>query len=642
MGGITGYFNRDGMPAHAELLSTMLASTPHRGPDGTVAWVEGCVAMGQHIMKTLPEPGAELPFRDDAAGLKVTLNGRIDNLAELSGLLAARGHPLVSGSDAECILRAYQAWGENCAVHLIGEFAFALFDARNQRLVLCRDALGVRSLYYAVDGKRIRWGSELRHVLADDSVPRKRNEGMVAEYLADEITSRTETLWESVLRLPAAHVMLVDASGMRARRYWEPNLELLRYSSDDAYAEHFRQVFTEAVRCRLRAVGPVACDLSGGLDSSSILCVANSLADAGQGAPDGLEAYTLDFAGYPEADESEFSDAVIALTGVRQVKVAPFEPPPSYYAEEARRTLDFPSAPNGAMHVSQFALARERGSRVRLCGSGGDQWLTGSRAMYADYFRHGKARSSWRELRAAGRRWGWRDSLNDLVRGGILPSLPRPAYRILRDHFGGSALPDWMLAGFADAVGLRERIQAETGNEASCESAAQRSRYSFLHKGFEAYVFEWDERTSAAQGLETRLPFYDRRLVEFTLRLPVEQLCRSTTQKVVLRRSLEPYFPPIVGTRQTKSHFSHVSVSAIESGAGSSLVAESAHLLGSLVSAGRLVQMAAETAGRYKRDDPTYVEFIHPIWQVIAMAMWMTATEGPLLVGQSGENGYDP
>jgi asparagine synthase (glutamine-hydrolysing) len=182
-------------------------------------------------------------------------------------------------SDSQLILAAYIKWGEDCPQHLLGDFIFVIWDGHKQQLFCARDHFGVKPFYYHyAAGKRFAFATEIKAVLGLPDVPRQLNEVRVAEHLLELNEDPTITLYEDILRLPAAHSMTVSRKGIQQQRYWslDPTREL-RLGSDEEYAQKFREIFTEAVRCRLRSAFPVGSTLSGGLDSSSIVCVARKL-----------------------------------------------------------------------------------------------------------------------------------------------------------------------------------------------------------------------------------------------------------------------------------------------------------------------------------------------------------------------------
>src|SRR3989449_1054025 len=327
MSGIAGLWRLGGQPVEPAELESMTARLAHRGPDGTGAWREGPVALGHGMLHTTPESLREQqPLVGTRGDLVLAADARIDNRGELCSLLPAPS----DATDADLILAAYERWDETCPEHLLGDFAFAIWDAREQRLFCARDHFGVKPFYYHHRlGRLFAFASEIKGLLALPDVPRRLNETRVADYLVPLLEDKEITFYEEIVRLPPAHWMTVDREGIRRQEYWslDPEREI-RLGSDDEYAAAFREIFTEAVRCRLRSAFPVGSMLSGGLDSSSIVCVAREL--LAQGGCPRPHTFSAVFDDVPECDERRYIETVLSGGGVephliRGDKVNPVE-----------------------------------------------------------------------------------------------------------------------------------------------------------------------------------------------------------------------------------------------------------------------------------------------------------------------------
>ena len=194
--------------------------------------------------------------------------------------------------------------GTECPARIIGDFSFVIWDKRQEQLFCVRDAVGNKPFVYFLDGRKFLWASELHQLLEDPAVSREPNEGMIGEYLAVNITHSEETLYKGILRLPPAHSLLVKAGRVVKHRYWEVDFgKELQYRRDDDYAEHFKEVFSEAVRCCLRSHRPIGAYLSGGLDSSSVVCMAQTIYEQGLAVDRGFETFSMLYPGL-SCDES--------------------------------------------------------------------------------------------------------------------------------------------------------------------------------------------------------------------------------------------------------------------------------------------------------------------------------------------------
>ncbi|MEP7356295.1 MAG: asparagine synthase-related protein, partial [Anaerolineales bacterium] len=285
MSGLCALLNFDGRPVDRAELEKMTARLAHRGPDAGGIWPPSGggpadpgspVGLGQRLLWTTPESLHErLPLASADGQLAITADARIDNRDELFGLLGLADHSL---ADSALILAAYAKWGERCPEHLLGDFAFAIWDAGKQALFCARDHLGNRPLFYHQAPGFAAIASEIKALLVLPQVPRRLNERRIAEYLATLHDDTAITFYQDIHRLPPAHSLTLSRAGAKLERYWALDpARALPPASDEAYADGFRELFTEAVRCRLRSAYPVGAMLSGGLDSSSIVCVARQL-----------------------------------------------------------------------------------------------------------------------------------------------------------------------------------------------------------------------------------------------------------------------------------------------------------------------------------------------------------------------------
>ncbi|HEY9875190.1 MAG TPA: lasso peptide isopeptide bond-forming cyclase, partial [Candidatus Obscuribacterales bacterium] len=279
MSAIAGIYYLDNRTVDPADLKRMVDILAHRGSDGCNIWSEGSIGFGHRMLWTTPESLLEtLPLVNDTGEIVITADARIDNRDELIAVLKISDRPVEKITDSQLILSAYEQWGENCPEQLVGDFAFAIWDRRKQVLFCARDHFGVKPFYYYSSGQSFIFATEIKALLCLPDVPRRLNEVKVADYLASPTDDTAITFYKEIFRLPPAHRLTVSHEGITLQSYWslDPSREL-RLGSDEEYASAFRKLFTEAVRCRLRSAFPVGSMLSGGLDSSSITCVARQL-----------------------------------------------------------------------------------------------------------------------------------------------------------------------------------------------------------------------------------------------------------------------------------------------------------------------------------------------------------------------------
>lgn len=629
MSGIVGIWNLDGRLVEQAVLTRMSATLTHRGPDGEGLWVEGPVGMGHRMLHTTPESLQEnQPIVDETGNLCLTLDGRVDNRDELKAALEAEGEKLRGDTDAELVLRAYQVWGEECPKRILGDFAFVIWDGKHRQLFCARDILGIKPFYYYIDGHTFLFASELRSLFEDPTVPREPNEGMIGEYLAMDVVSQEETLYRGVFRLPQAHVLVIQPGKVRKARYWDidPAREI-RHRSDDAYAEEFLDIFKEAVRCRLRSHRIVGADLSGGLDSSSIVCVAHSLYREGVVANPGLETFSLLFPGMA-CDESGYIQEVGRMWGITSNAVDAVDPDVSCFTEQVRRYYDIPFSPNGVMLDPVMALAQAKAVRVHLTGVGGDQWLTGSLGHHADFLRRFRIADLIRQSRFDSQVLSGLDEPTSpfflVVRHGLWPLLPRLAKRaikwaILRERDG---VPRWIDSQFARRIQLSERLRKKHTAGHRFPTVAQKELGLNLTSAWSSLGRESVERYGFWFGIEYRHPFLDRRVIEFAMALPEEQRWQRDQTKFVLRQAMRGLLPEAVRQRLTKADFSHLHPKAMHLQGGERLFDSLTIVLLGWVDRERVRQMYRHMAARFARGGEDYTTYMWPLWMIFGIDLW--------------------
>ncbi|MDE3154718.1 MAG: hypothetical protein KGN76_06425 [Acidobacteriota bacterium] len=562
MSAIAGVLRFDGAPADAALLARMLDSMRHRGTDGRGVWTADGATLGTLARHTTPESvGERQPLVCEDRGLVLVFDGRIDDREAIARRLEADGFPVRGGTDAEIVLRACERWGSACPAHLLGDFAFAIWDRGRRRLFCARDIIGVRPLCYRTTASGLQFASEPQALLQDAGFGPRPNEGMVAEHLAGIVTSRRETVVDGLMRLQPAHLLEAGPEGISERRYWTPDpARTIRYRTDREYEEHLRAVFRDAVRDRLRARTRVGVMLSGGLDSSSIAGMAAVLHRDEPGVP-ALETVSLTFPGRP-CDEAPYAEAVNRMWGIRGHAIPDPRVPWVPVAErEARRYADVPGTPSLTNAEVFAALPRTAVPPVFLFGAGGDEWLRGSPARYADLLGAGRIGRLARQLAHDARTddfVGWPAAL----RQAVWPLLPEPLRRMLKTAVRHDVVPPWVAPDLVTRTALRDRLaQFRTGLQFA--SRAQIDGYQEATSGEATLAMERLDRALAFLGVEGRHPFHDRRLIELALAFPPDQLWRDGQAKSLTRRAFADLLPPAVRQRTGRPDYAHLMADAL-------------------------------------------------------------------------------
>lgn len=553
MSAIVALLHRDGRPAEGHDVDRMTARLAHRGGDGSGTWTNGPVGLGHQARWTTPEARREkFPLTDRTGAVVLTADARLDNRADLLRVLGPAGAPAEPVTDAELILLAWARWGEDAPRHLVGDFAFALWDARRRALFCARDPMGVRPLYYWDSPGTLAVASEVKALFCLDTVPRRLSELRIADHVVPFLQDRSLTYFDGILSLPPGHALLAGDQGLRVGPYWAPDATReLRLPSDDAYAEAFRERFTEAVRVRLRSAGPVGAMLSGGLDSSSVVCTARELL-AGEGRLP-LPTFSARFPDIPEADEPAFIEAVVAQGGLsphylRGDEVDPLGDVDGPWAtgDETLRHFGY------SMHTALFRQARAEGIEVMLEGLGGDAVVSHGGGRLHELARAGRLLDLGREAVRFSRAYGF--PVRTVARALLAPYLPergRAAWRWLRRR----GEPAWspLQPALARRLDLEARIREAERHQRTRPRGARVQHVEQVASPRSVMVLEKLDAMAANLGLEFRDPFLDRRLIEFCLALPADQKLRQGRGRLVMRHAMAGRLPPLVQTRPGKA-----------------------------------------------------------------------------------------
>ena len=540
----------------------MVETLAHRGPDGSGTWYTGSVGLGHCILWTTPESLHEkLPLVNSTGEIILTADARIDNRKELLTSLAMNTQPASAISDSEIILKAYEKWGESCSEKLLGNFSFAIWDSRRQRLICARDHMGVKSFYYYLSAETFIFASEIKALIQLPHVPSRINEVRVADYLAQVYADKTSTLYQQIFRLPPAHRMTVGAKQYQINSYW--SLELsneIQLKSDEEYAGSFYEIFEEAVRCRLRSAYKIGFALSGGLDSSSIVCSARHLNTKNIDQP--IQTFSAIFPSLQKEelrkiDERQYIQTVLSTGSfsphyVRTDKVSPL----TDFNKLISFTDELYFAPNLFMYWVLYSAANKDGVRVYLDGIDGDVTVSHGLEYMTDLFRTGRWKALFNEavaisnqsvISANPRKIIWQHGVRPLIPGSItnikrtLRHKDPPAWHLIN--------PD-----LVNRIDYEDRFQTLMNGSAHRRTAREVHK-SELNAAYLTLNLELLDKVAAAFSLDLRLPFFDRRLVEFCLAVPPEQKLSHGWTRYIFRRAMEGILPQEIQWRSTKADF---------------------------------------------------------------------------------------
>ena len=620
MSGIAAVWRLDGAPLPRAALDGVAERLSPTIPDAVGSWLDGPIGLAHRMLHTTPESLQEKLPLADGSDVVVTADARLDNRDELIPMLGLVQRARGGIGDGELILRAWERWGEDCPRHLLGDFAFALWDARQRVLFCARDPIGARPLYYHLSPRLFAVASEARALLALPDVPRHLDEVRIVAHFLPGLADREATFHASIRRLPGGHALAVGLPHARPRAYWQldPTRES-RDGSDAVYAEAFRELFTEAVRCRLRSAFPIAAALSGGLDSSSVVCVTRALRQAGNWGP--LATYTARFPTLPGCDEGPYVAAVEAQGGLapRHVRADTLDPLGDLERMAVREDETF-YAPGYYMHRALYRVARAEGRRVFLEGTGGDLVLSHGIGHLHDLARRGHWLALSRESRRLTGGFGrphWYTLRAAL--GAVAPAPVRRAWWRLR--YGAGPWSRLIRPELARRIGLAERMRAAGAGLAPAGlDGARAEHWRQLHTGRLTGVLEILAMSAGGTGVDVRDPFLDRRLIEFCLALPAAQKIRDGQTRIVARHGLHAVLPPEIRDRRGKAPIDQMRGAALDVYGRerlARLLGESPEVLAPYVTAEAIQRAHRRYLARGAQAD------IARVWSLATLTLWL-------------------
>lgn len=535
MCGICGIITVPGKSgADRATIEAMADRLTHRGPDGSGYHLAEGVALGHRRLSIIDVEGGHQPMYTEDGQVAIVFNGEIYNYVELTRELIEKGHTFKSACDTEVILHSYEERGADCVQSFNGMFAFALWDARTHTLVLSRDRLGEKSLfYYEADGL-IVFASELKSLLACPLVPRELSIGSLDDYLAYGYVPDGECILEGIRKLPPGHTLVWRNGKSQIRQYWQPSFSESETTAEQEWMEELDRRLHEAVRIRLRSDVPLGVFLSGGIDSSAVVAMAAGL------CTQPVRTFSVGF------EEAEFSEVEYARMVATRYQ--------TNHQEIIVRDRDINILPDLAYHLDEpfadpsalptFYLCREarRGVTVCLSGDGGDEVLAGY-SRYAEAIRYQKmdryTRVGIRQACAAvagafPRHWPGAGLVNRIASNGAdryfaqCCKFPAPERReLLEAHPGAVTDEPWLFAPYFD--NRRPLLQ----------SLQHADQCTYLPDDILVKV----DRMSMKTSLEVRVPFLDHTLIEFANRSPARFKLHDGSGKFLLKKLMEKYLP---------------------------------------------------------------------------------------------------
>jgi asparagine synthase (glutamine-hydrolysing) len=553
MCGIAGILRMDGAPVEQAELRAMRDAMQHRGPDGAGLHVDGSVGLAHRRLSIIDIESGAQPLGNEDDSVLVVFNGEIYNYVELREELQALGHRFKTRSDTEVIVHAYEQWGEDCVSRFNGMFAFALWDARRRRLFLARDHLGVKPLYYRIEGSLLLFGSEVKALLAHQQCTREVDLQSLGELFTFRYVPSPRTLFRNVRKLPPAHWLVVDEQGLRIQRYWRWVPAHRKGASEAALVEEYQHLVSEAVRLQLRSDVPVGLFLSSGVDSASLLAL---MREHNSGA---LHTFTIGFEDGERSNETDDARDLARSFGAEHDEMIVTANDYESYFERYMWDLEEPVGNESAAAFYFVSMLARRKVKVALTGQGADE-------PWAGYHRYlgVKLSETYRRLPKSLTEGLLKPIVmalpgNERLKRGVMTlgepdALTRFAkiYSFftpdLRARLFSTELREH--AGFED-YGQREALAALQSRVATLDPVSQ-MLYIDTRASLPDDLLMVNDKMSMANSIESRVPFLDVRLIEFVESLSLHFKLRRTTGKYLHKKALEKWLPRTVVHRKKK------------------------------------------------------------------------------------------
>jgi asparagine synthase (glutamine-hydrolysing) len=546
MSGICGIYCFDGAPVAPRDVDRQMTALAHLGPDRTQTWLAGPVGLGHLMMRITREDAIDpQPLRDGALALVADL--RLDNREELAAALSIADVTLAAVPDSALLLSAYKEWGADCVEHLIGDFAFAVWDSVARTLTLARDHMGQRHIFYHQGEGFFAFAAEIKGLWALPQVPRVLpEEKMVRQLLRDEPDDIGATHYEGIRAIPGGTVLTVGADGAVAtRRYWEPHADPVHEGRDEAYyIATYRRVLAEAVQCRLsRATTPAGLFMGGGFDSSAICALAGPV----------VSAQSRKFIAVSSVMPEDYRGSIhharrwcemcarhmphLDMRYVTREGLDIFS-----FMEQGFLTGDNRHSPNRYVTHAMFAEIAGVGARIVMDGHGGDYTVNprGQNAL-ARMLWKGELRRFVSEFKAT-RRHQRLSVKQTFVRHVLLQLVPAAWMRIWSNRRNGLALFGPTMPLSQEMIRRRDRNARPRHRWRSGDS--QRVGMLRALRGRQNFPAQGDSVPAAQHGLEFTQPFHDKRVVELGLAIPEALYVKNGKTRYLARAALKDLYPP--------------------------------------------------------------------------------------------------
>jgi asparagine synthase (glutamine-hydrolysing) len=549
MCGICGFASSHPAPVEGEdILNRMCHILRHRGPDDEGLFVDDFVGLGVRRLSIIDLATGHQPIANEDETLKLVFNGEIYNHRQLRGQLERRGHVFTTQSDTEVIVHAYEEYGDHCVQHFNGMFAFAVWDTPRRRLLLARDRLGIKPLYYWSNGGQIVFGSELKALLPHPDVPREIDPVAVDLLLTLEYIPAPWTILKGICKLPAGHRLIFSEGTQTIEQYWDIPFEEIA-EGEPTCTEMLTELIDDAVRLRLVSDVPLGAFLSGGIDSSTVVSFMS------RASPEPIKTFSVGFDDGTYNELPYARQAALHIGAQHHERV--LEPDIASLAEQLLCHMDEPLADFSIFPTYLVSQLAGGSVKVVLSGDGGDELFGGYDTYVAQYLdgfyrwlppwlRQTALPAVMNRVPPRPEKKGLVNTAKRFVEGGALPApLQHTRWMIFLSQERKAALYEQGLWASLDGTEASTLIESHFRQVTSALPLA-RQQYVDIKTYLVDNILTKVDRMSMAVSIEARVPLLDHRIVEFAVNLPSHMKLRRGQTKVILRKAMADRLPKAV------------------------------------------------------------------------------------------------
>lgn len=553
MCGICGIFDFKGRPVERSLIARMTETLHHRGPDGEGVHLSGPIGMGHRRLSIIDIDGGSQPIANEDGSLLVVFNGEIYNFIELRDELKKKGHNFRTRSDTEVILHAYEEWGQDCVQQFNGIFAFALWDENRKKLVLARDHLGVKPLYYVRTADRLLFASEIKALLTYPECPREVDIRSLGQLFTLRYVPSPDTLFREIHKLPPAHWMTVSAEGLQIQRFWNWTPHIKRHVDEAAATEAYQDLVENSIRLQMRSDVPVGLFLSSGVDSGALLSLMSRLS----GYP--VRTFTIGFEDGEKSSETVDARNLAQRYGANHTELVVTPRDYEKYYERYLWDLEEPVGNETAAAFYFVSWLASKQVKVALTGQGADEPWAGYHRYIGITLSEVYSRLPHLVTDRFFRPLVEHLSRNERLLRGVA-SLSEPdvlmrcvkVYSFFTQAMKAQLFQPWMLDQIStDGVEARDGLERIQGDVRRLDPLSQ-MLYIDTRANLPDDLLMVADKTGMANSIEVRVPFLDRRLIEFVETLPPRLKLKGFTGKYLHKKTAERWLPKSVVYRKKK------------------------------------------------------------------------------------------